>query len=44
MNSCFLLATTKITIKTFDQFEPLYKLVESRGVGMQTQLFIVDIF
>lgn len=43
--NCFLLATTKITFKTFHQFEPLYKLVRSRGTGVRTQwLFIFIIF
>lgn len=45
MNSWFLFATTKRAFKTVDLFEPLYKLVKSRGTGMQIQqLFVIIIF
>lgn len=39
MNSWFLFVTTKIAFKTVDLFEPHYKLVKSRGTGMQIQQF-----
>lgn len=38
VNCCFLLATTKITFKTSDQFEPLYELVRSSSTGIQTEI------
>lgn len=45
MNSRFLFATTKIAFKTVDLFKPHYKLVKSRGTGMQIQqLFVIIIF